>query len=72
MPLHYPLYTPYLGVPPFLYYPPLVCGSPGLAGREDGGQGGGRGDARRSDSITALRTKAREHEAAMEMQFLYK
>ena len=37
MPLHYPLYTPYLGVPPFLYYPPLVCGSPGLAGREDGG-----------------------------------
>ncbi|KAL8572770.1 hypothetical protein ACOMHN_030352 [Nucella lapillus] len=81
----YPLYPPpYMALPPFLYYPHLLCAPV----RGEGGGGGargvgvrvrgegvvveGRGEGRRSESITALRLRAREHEAAVEMQFLYK
>ncbi|XP_076471933.1 uncharacterized protein LOC143301496 [Babylonia areolata] len=74
VPVHYhPFYPPYLGLPSLLCYPHLLCAPGGVRGEGEGGPGVGvRGEGMRSNSITALRLKAREHEAAVEMQFLYK
>ncbi|XP_046367596.1 paired mesoderm homeobox protein 2-like [Haliotis rufescens] len=58
VPPPYTLLQPHFGIPPLLYY--QAC----LPATVPNG--------RRADSLTSLRLKAREYEAALEMQYLYK
>ncbi|XP_046552432.1 paired mesoderm homeobox protein 2-like [Haliotis rubra] len=58
VPPPYTLLQPHFGIPPFLYYQACLPGTVP--------------NSRRADSLTSLRLKAREYEAALEMQYLYK
>ncbi|XP_041367078.1 paired mesoderm homeobox protein 2-like [Gigantopelta aegis] len=58
VPPPYAFYSPLFGLQPFLYYSACPIGN--------------TSDLKRPDSLTALRLKAREHEAALEMQYMYK
>ncbi|XP_067654785.1 paired mesoderm homeobox protein 2-like [Haliotis asinina] len=58
VPPPYTLLQPHFGIPPLLYYQACLPGTVP--------------NSRRADSLTSLRLKAREYEAALEMQYLYK